>query len=48
MLLQGFDLEIKDKKATKNIVVDHLSRLDNVKVEQVPIDDDFPYDRLIA
>lgn len=48
LLLQEFNLEIKDKKGTKNIVEDHLSRLDNVKVDQVPINENFPYDRLIA
>lgn len=44
MLLQEFDLEIKYKKRIENVVVDHLSRLDNVKADQVPINDDFPYD----
>ncbi|XP_058733004.1 uncharacterized protein LOC131604588 [Vicia villosa] len=48
LLLQEFDLEIKDKKGTENVVADHLSRLENLKPEQVPIDDDFPYERLIA
>ncbi|KAG9450549.1 hypothetical protein H6P81_010514 [Aristolochia fimbriata] len=28
LLLQGFDIEIKDKKGAKNIVADHLSRLE--------------------
>ena len=27
LLLQEFDLEFKDKKCTKNVVADHLSRL---------------------
>lgn len=48
LLLQEFDLEIKDKKGTENVVTDHISRLDNVKADPVPINDDFPYDRLIA
>ncbi|GJY87049.1 reverse transcriptase domain-containing protein [Tanacetum coccineum] len=29
LLLQEFDIEIKDKKVVENIVVDHLSRIDN-------------------
>ncbi|GJX12482.1 reverse transcriptase domain-containing protein [Tanacetum coccineum] len=29
LLLQGFDIEIKDKNRTKNLDVDHLSRLEN-------------------
>ncbi|GKB42739.1 putative nucleotidyltransferase, ribonuclease H [Tanacetum coccineum] len=29
MLLQGFDIEIKDKKGAENLTVDHLSRLEN-------------------
>lgn len=30
------------------MVADHLSRLENVKTEQVPIDGDFPYERVVA
>ena len=48
LLLQEFDLEIKDKKGTENVVADHLSRLENLKHEQVLIDDEFQYDKLIA
>ncbi|GKB35855.1 reverse transcriptase domain-containing protein [Tanacetum coccineum] len=29
LLLQGFDIEIKDKKGAKNLAADHLSRLEN-------------------
>nr|GEV03359.1 hypothetical protein [Tanacetum cinerariifolium] len=29
LLLQGFNIEIKDKKGAKNLAVDHLSRLEN-------------------
>ncbi|GJT08659.1 hypothetical protein Tco_0843121, partial [Tanacetum coccineum] len=29
LLLQGFDIEIKDKRGAKNFAADHLSRLEN-------------------
>ena len=48
LLIQELDLEIKDKKGTKNVVVDHLSIMEGIKPEQVPINDDFPYKQLIA
>lgn len=48
LILQELDLDIKDKKDTENVVADHLSRIDDLKPEQVPINDDFPYDRLVA
>ena len=46
--MQEFDLEIKDKKGIENVVADHLSRLEGIKPKQVPINDDFPYEQLIA
>ena len=50
LLLQEFDLEIKDKKGAENVVADHLSRLhfkSNV-ASDTPIDDSFPDDHLFA
>ena len=40
LLLQEFDLEIKDKKGTENLVADHLSRLEGPSKE-IQINDDF-------
>ena len=51
LLLQEFDLEIKDKKGTENLVADHLSRLPLshlVEAEDgLPIDDSFPDEKLL-
>ena len=41
LLLQEFDLEIKDKKGTGNLVADHLSRLEGPSKE-IQINDEFP------
>jgi len=38
LLLQEFDLEIKDKKGTKNVVADHLSRLRETNEDEFPLD----------
>jgi hypothetical protein len=48
LLLQEFDLDIRDKKGIENIVADHLSRLEHLKPDHLPINDDLTYDRLIA
>ena len=31
LLLQEFDVEIRDKKGSKNVIADHLSKLDNME-----------------
>ena len=47
LLLQKFQLEIKDKPGAKNLVVDHLSRLDNEESGN-PLSDCFPNETLYA
>ncbi|RVW12126.1 Retrovirus-related Pol polyprotein from transposon opus [Vitis vinifera] len=48
LLLQEFDLQIKDKKGVENVVVDHLSRLAIAHNSHVlPINDDFPEESLM-
>ena len=48
LLLQEFNLKIKDKKEVENVVADHLSRL---AIEHnshgLPINDDFPEESLM-
>jgi hypothetical protein len=47
LLLQEFDITIKDKKGTENVVADHLSRLTtNSRSDITPIDDYFPDESL--
>ncbi|XP_075504542.1 uncharacterized protein LOC142541980 [Primulina tabacum] len=48
LLLQEFDLEIKDKKGVENVVADHLSRLELISNDCVDqaIDDWFPDEQL--
>ena len=50
LLLQEFDLEIKDKKGAENVVADHLSRLrfNSDIASSTPIDDSFPDDHLFS
>jgi len=46
LLLQEFDLEIKDKSGAENLVADHLSRIERVE-EPLPIQDEFPDEQLL-
>ncbi|KAH9751265.1 hypothetical protein KPL71_014224 [Citrus sinensis] len=47
LLLQEFNLEIRDKKGTENLVADHLSRL-TTSEEAAPLKDDFPDEHLFV
>ena len=48
LLLQEFDLEIRDKKGSENSVADHLSRLPPLELgkDNIPIDDSFRDEQL--
>ncbi|CAM8954496.1 unnamed protein product [Rhodiola kirilowii] len=51
LLLQEFDIEIKDKKGVENLVADHLSRLEPLREktssEELPIEDSFVGENLM-
>ncbi|GJY08401.1 putative ribonuclease H-like domain-containing protein [Tanacetum coccineum] len=50
LLLQGFNIEIKDKKGAENLAADHLSRLENPDLgtfTEEEITDKFPDERLM-
>ncbi|CAN6562434.1 unnamed protein product [Malus baccata var. baccata] len=51
LLLQEFDLEIKDKKGSENVVADHLSRLiipAAKEADSLPLSESFPDEQLFA
>ena len=48
LLLQEFNLQIKDKKGVENVVADHLSRLTIARnTHNPPINDEFPEESLL-
>jgi hypothetical protein len=47
LLLQEFDLEIKDKKGVENTVADHLSCLQVTNMQELPINDFLRDDMLL-
>ncbi|CAN6700800.1 unnamed protein product [Malus baccata var. baccata] len=47
LLLQEFDIEIRDKKGSENIVADHLSRMVHNE-ESLPIVETFPDEQLLS
>ncbi|CAN6679432.1 unnamed protein product [Malus baccata var. baccata] len=47
LLLQEFDIEIRDKKGSENVVADHLSRMMHNE-ESLPIAETFPDEQLMS
>ncbi|GJV65638.1 reverse transcriptase domain-containing protein [Tanacetum coccineum] len=48
LLLQEFDIEIKDRKGTENVAADHLSRIKNDETsDDSEVDDNFPEETLM-
>ena len=46
LLLQEFDLHIVDRKGEDNPVADHLSRIENIPIDHIPINDSFTNEQL--
>ncbi|GJY55109.1 hypothetical protein Tco_0446773 [Tanacetum coccineum] len=48
LLLQEFDIEIKNKKGAENVAADHLSRLEKPNLNDEEINDEFPDEFLMS
>ena len=48
LLLQEFDIEIRDKIGIENVVADHLSWISNFPCNELPINEDFPDENILA
>jgi hypothetical protein len=46
LLLQEFDVEIRDKKGVENVVADYLSRMNRGQYDKEPIEDKMRDDHL--
>ncbi|RDY00100.1 Retrovirus-related Pol polyprotein from transposon 17.6, partial [Mucuna pruriens] len=46
LLLQEFNIDMRDKRGTENSVADHLSRIER-EIEPIPIHDEFPDEQLL-
>ena len=47
LLLQEFDIEIKDKRGSENVLADHLSRISIDDPLPLPIRDSFPDEHIL-
>ena len=47
LLFQEFDIKIRDKKGSENVVADHLSRLVHEE-DSLPILETFPNEQLLS
>ncbi|KAJ8765396.1 hypothetical protein K2173_012093 [Erythroxylum novogranatense] len=48
LLLQEFDIEVRDKRGAENLVADHLSRLQNTSGDDLVVTEEFPDEQLFT